>query len=78
VSDGSHLLVWAPTACPKCGARTVDEAETRCRPTSDETGEYYCPGGDREDEQGRILLPTPESVDAMDAWIAEEMKREGW
>lgn len=30
--------------CSKCGARSAEEAETKCRPSRDITDEYGCPG----------------------------------
>ena len=74
MGDGSHLLVFSPAACPKCGAATVKQAESLCVPSQDETGEYYCPGSDREDAAGYLLQPTPQSIEAMNAWIDALMK----
>lgn len=28
--------------CPWCGAKTLKEASEKCRPVSDQCGEYYC------------------------------------
>jgi len=61
-------LIYAPAPCPRCGAATAALAETLCRPSQDETGEYDCPGGE-PDNQGRLLQPTPESIAALDHWI---------
>jgi hypothetical protein len=66
-------LVFVPTPCPTCGARTEKEAETMCRPSSDETGERYCNG--EFNEAGIAVQPTPESIAAMDAWIDEEVRK---
>lgn len=30
--------------CPRCKAKTIDEAEVACRQTQDPSGEYSCPG----------------------------------
>lgn len=78
MGEGLFALDWKPALCPQCGARTEDEAETLCLPTSDETGEYSCPGGERSDAQGRLLQPTPESLLAMDRRIDAEVRRLGW
>lgn len=71
--SGAPEIKFAPAPCPTCGARTTDEAGPICRPSSDETGEVFCPG-DRTDAQGRILQPTPESLAALDAWIDAQVE----
>lgn len=30
--------------CDYCGAKSADEAEKKCRPAQDESGDYHCPG----------------------------------
>lgn len=62
---------WAAAPCPDCGALDMDEANEKCRPTSDETGERYC-GGEFNDA-GISVQPTAESLAAIDAWIAREV-----
>lgn len=61
-------LVYEPLPCPRCGARTADEAGELCRPSFDETGEASCPG-DSQLPDGTITQPTAESIAALDAWI---------
>lgn len=64
-------LVMVATPCPGCGARTEKEAETMCRPTTDQTGERSCCG--EFNDEGISVQPTPESIAAMDAWIDEQV-----
>jgi len=33
---------WARKPCPQCGAVTVKDATTMCRPTSSPSGDYEC------------------------------------
>jgi hypothetical protein len=56
----------ARAPCPRCGAETVDQASTRCRPERDETGEGTCPS-DLEDAEGYLLQPTPAYI----AWLGQ-------
>lgn len=56
-------LVYVPTPCPQCGAVTEKDAETMCKQTCDETGEYSCEG---EFQDGISVQPTPESLKAWD------------
>jgi hypothetical protein len=42
-------LVMIPTPCPECGAIDMDEANEKCRPRTDETGERLC-GGEFNDD----------------------------
>lgn len=60
-------LVMAPTPCPGCGAKNEAEANTMCRPSSDQTGEHSCRGN--FNDAGISVQPTKESLAAMDAWI---------
>lgn len=64
--DEMPRLVWIPAPCPKCGAKTEAEAEIRCRPSTDWTGERYCDG---EFEDGVSVQPTAESLAALDDWF---------
>ena len=64
-------LVFVPTPCPRCGARNEKEAETMCRPNTDQAGERSCVG--EFNEAGIAVQPTPESVAAMDAWIDQQV-----
>lgn len=59
-------LKYHREACWKCGAVTEIDAETMCKPSTDQTGERYC-GSDFH--EGFAVAPTSESVLAMDAWI---------
>lgn len=59
-------LKYAPVPCPTCGATNETDAETMCRPSTDETGEWFCPGEFRD---GVSVQPTEESIRAIDAWI---------
>lgn len=67
-------LEYAPAPCPRCGAENVAQANLDCRPSSDETGEQFCPSTDLPtDNYGRLLFPTPDSLERLDAWIDEQM-----
>ncbi len=63
--------------CAWCGAVSVDDAETKCRPVRDETGEGKCPAKN-EDEAGFFTRPTAASLAALDAAIDVEVKRLGY
>lgn len=78
VADPNPGILYAPAPCPTCGARTEAEAETMCRPTQDFGGDWSCAAGDRADAEGRLTQPTKESLDAFDAWLDREAKRQGW
>lgn len=56
--------------CPRCGARTLRQAETRCRPQRDFTDEYVCPSGDEADvdEHGFFRVETDRYLKKMDEW----------
>lgn len=70
-------LEYAPAPCPRCGAENVESACLDCRPSSDETGEQYCPTTDIvTDGQGRFLFPTAASLSRLDAWIDHQMADE--
>lgn len=60
-------LKYQRAACHFCGAVTELEAETKCKPTTDETGERYC--GSDFDAEGFSVTPTQESLAAQNAWI---------
>lgn len=70
-------LSYERAPCPRCGAVTAAEAEGRCQPTRDHTDEWTCPG-DEEDAEGFLMQPTAASIEALDAWVTAEAKREGW
>lgn len=60
------------SACPKCGAKNEKQAETKCRPSQDETGEYSCPGSDgMVDAQGWFLGPTKAAEAASSVYWGE-------
>lgn len=59
----------AHAPCVKCGAMTELEAETKCRPSQDMSGEYECPGD--FDEHGRSVVETQASIAAMAAWYEQ-------
>lgn len=67
------VIEYEPAPCPRCGARTVNEASNRCQPMRDETGEGTCPA-EHEDEAGKLLQPTAESIKALDRWCESS----GW
>lgn len=67
-------IVFVPKPCPHCGARNEDEANTLCRPSTDQTGERYCAG--EFNAEGVAVQPTPESIAAMDAWIDEQVAKD--
>jgi hypothetical protein len=64
-------IVMARGPCPVCGAGTSAAAETACQTARDETGEVYCRGDSREDSEGFLVFPTPESLAQLDAWIRD-------
>lgn len=59
-------LQFVREPCHLCGAADETEAETKCRPSTDQTGEYYC--GCDFDDDGFAITPTPETLAAQDAW----------
>lgn len=63
------IYQWAP--CPQCGATTEDEANGLCHQSQDETGEWNCVG--EFDRHGRSVVPTQESLIAIDKWIDRQM-----
>lgn len=63
-------LVYTLAPCPGCGAVREEEAETKCRPSTDQTGERNCPG--EFDRDGNSIQPSKESLDAFDRWIDEQ------
>ncbi|NEV80100.1 hypothetical protein DYI24_23985 [Rhodopseudomonas sp. BR0C11] len=60
-------LVFVPAACPRCGARNTDEADSLCDPQQDSSGEWSCAATFGRDNQ--VIAPTAESIAAIDAWI---------
>lgn len=61
-------IEYHPAPCPRCGAATVREAAARCRPLLLEQMDD-CPGA-LENPRGELLQPTPESLAAIDHWLA--------
>lgn len=65
--------------CSRCGACSEEEAETRCRPMQDSTGEYGCPGTEwplADVWAGTLTVAeAEEKVAAEDAYWAEEAER---
>lgn len=57
--------------CPQCGATTESEATGMCTQSQDVTGEWTCAG--EFDRHGRSVVPTPESLAAIDKWIDRQM-----
>ncbi len=52
---------FIPAPCPQCGARTIREAEKKCRPTQSQCGDYYCVTPDSAPEtRGLIHQINPE------------------
>jgi hypothetical protein len=60
-------------ACSKCGAKTETEAGRLCRPVQDISGEYECPG--EFDPSGYCVVPTKESLKALDQWCQRQMEQ---
>lgn len=67
---------WIKGPCPDCGAVTLKEAETRCRPQSDQTGEVFCPTTDAPETGGFVHVVNPAYVKWLDAKIDAEMRGE--
>ncbi|MDP3869201.1 hypothetical protein [Phenylobacterium sp.] len=67
---------WARGACPQCGAHTEEEAETLCRPSQTQDGEYVCAQPDEQsDAEGYLLQETPFAVAERDAWVDREVAK---
>ncbi len=67
-------LEYVPGACPQCGATTAEEAGPICTATQGMDGDYHCAGSEKEDDQGRFLYPTPESLARLEAWYAADAR----
>lgn len=65
MSDPAPKVEMAPAPCPDCGARTEVDAETMCRPRSDQDGEMYCNG---MFVGGASMQETSESLQALNEW----------
>ncbi len=80
---------YRASACPRCKATTLDDAETVCQPWQDESGEYSCPGDDsilnpfsvKWTTEGRACELTKASAKAeakaLDDWVSAEIARMG-
>ena len=55
-------LVLVRTPCPRCGAATETEAQSKCAPL------VSCPASDLTDVEGYIVEATPESAKAWREW----------
>jgi hypothetical protein len=60
--------------CPRCGATTIVEAETRCRPERDITDEWVCPAGENEDAEGYLCQPSAQGIANLNAWVDEQAR----
>ncbi len=58
--------------CARCGAVTVSEAATKCRPLQTEAGEQECPD---EDAEGFLLGPSAAFYRKQDAWVDSEVAK---
>lgn len=81
-------LRYRPAPCQGCGAKTLDEAGGRCRPTSDQSGEYHCAGsesfnpfGTKWDANGRACQLTNKCAKAearaLAAWCDDQARAMG-
>lgn len=69
-------LWWKRGPCSDCGAHTIFEAETKCRPHQDQSGEYYCAQPDgHEDAEGYFVQETDHAIAVRDAWVDEEVAK---
>ncbi len=69
-SDPQPAIEIAPGACPKCGARTVEQANLDCRPHDDD-----CPGCEFEPTpDGQLQFVTSAYLRKLDAWIDRQPK----
>jgi hypothetical protein len=58
-------LVWVREPCICCGAVTAAQAKTMCNP---KTNGGHCPASDGTDDEGYIIAPTPDSLEAHLRW----------
>ncbi|MBD2745916.1 hypothetical protein IC232_04305 [Microvirga sp. BT688] len=66
-------LVMAPVDCPLCGAKTVAQAQKKCRANQDTELRPDCMIA-RHDEDGNFVMPTPESYAAFEAGFASFLR----
>lgn len=76
---------YRPSACPRCAAKTLAEAETRCQPWQTPSGDYECPGetgclnpfGIKWDAHGNACELTRRCAAAegrkLDAWVRDQL-----
>ena len=66
-------LVMAPTDCPVCGAKTVSQAQKKCRASQDPAHSTSCMIGN-QDEDGNFVMPTPESYAAFEIGFSDFLR----
>jgi hypothetical protein len=66
-------VLWEPAPCAQCGAVDMDDANAKCRPSTDDTGERYCAGEFNDD--GISVQPTAASLVILNAWCAANADR---
>lgn len=62
-------LVMAPVDCPVCGAKTVAQADKRCKANQDPSLIEQCMVTNHDDE-GTFVMPTAESYAAFEKGFA--------
>lgn len=72
--SAAPALSFEPAPCLRCGAKTEAEAGGVCKPDSNETGEYSCPG--EFNAEGISVRPTAESLARLDAWIDRQVAKQ--
>mgnify|MGYP003392964779 CR=1 FL=1 len=75
--DQPPKVEYERAPCPRCGAVDMEDAGDKCRPSQDQTGEYWCSGefGDGGDNDGYSIKPTAAYIAALDAWIDRTMHK---
>lgn len=63
----------APADCPVCGAKTVGQAQKKCRASHDTGRSHACMLG-HQDDDGNFVMPTPESYAAFEAGFASFLR----
>jgi hypothetical protein len=62
-------LVMAPVDCPVCGAKTVAQADKRCKAKQDSSLSGSCIVSNHDDD-GNFVMPTAESYAAFEKGFA--------
>jgi hypothetical protein len=62
-------LVMAPVDCPVCGAKTVAQADKRCKANQDPSQKANCMVANHDDD-GNFVMPTAESYAAFEKGFA--------